>query len=139
MTTTNTGTGRRWGRFALHYVEMIVAMFVGMFVGMLALGMLQSAVGIGFSHEQQPELAYLVMAVDMSIGMATWMRIRGHGWASTLEMCAAMFVPVVPLFPLLWLGAIDAGTMMTAAHVAMLPLMLAAMLRRLDEYAGCAH
>ncbi|WP_431916092.1 hypothetical protein [Nonomuraea jabiensis] len=135
MTTTDTRTGRRWGRFALHYVEMIVAMFVGM----LALGMLQSALGLSLSHEQQPELAYLVMAVDMSIGMAAWMRIRRHGWASTLEMCAAMFVPVVPLFPLLWLGAIDAGTMMTAAHVAMLPLMLAAMLRRLDEYAGCAH
>ncbi|MFG6197341.1 hypothetical protein [Nonomuraea sp. JJY05] len=135
MTTTNTGAGRRWGRFARHYVEMIVAMFAGMF----ALGMLQSALGLSLSHEQQPELAYLVMAVDMSIGMAAWMRIRGHGWASTLEMCAAMFVPVVPLFPLLWLGAVDAGTMMTAAHVAMLPLMLAAMLRRLDEYAGCAH
>ncbi|MEU6778196.1 hypothetical protein ABZ912_03260 [Nonomuraea angiospora] len=135
MTTTNTGTGRRWGRFALHYLEMIVAMFVGMF----ALGMLQSALGLSLSHEQQPELAYLVMAVNMSIGMAAWMRIRGHGWASTLEMCAAMFVPVVPLFPLLWLGTIDAGIMMTVAHVAMLPLMLAAMLRRLDEYAGCAH
>ncbi|MEW1837585.1 hypothetical protein AB0392_06475 [Nonomuraea angiospora] len=135
MTTTDTGTGRRWGRFALHYVEMIVAMFAGM----LALGMLWSALGLDLSHERQPELAYLLMAVDMSIGMAAWMRIRGHRWAPTLEMCAAMFVPVVPLFPLLWLGAIDAGTMMTAAHVAMFPLMLAAMLRRLDEYAGCAH
>ncbi|MBE1590399.1 hypothetical protein ACFPOI_05145 [Nonomuraea angiospora] len=135
MTTTDTGTGRRWGKFALHYVEMIVAMFVGM----LALGMLRSALGLDLSHERQPELAYLLMAVDMSIGMAAWMRIRGHRWAPTLEMCAAMFVPVVPLFPLLWLGAIDAGTMMTVAHVAMFPLMLAAMLRRLDEYAGCAH
>jgi hypothetical protein len=135
MTTTNTGTGRRWGRFTLHYVEMIVAMFVGMF----ALGMLQSALGLSLSHERQPELAYLVMAVDMSIGMAAWMRIRGHGWAPTLEMCAAMFVPIVPLFPLLWLGVIGGGTLMVAAHVAMFPLMLAAMLRRLDEYAGCHH
>ncbi|MEV4572672.1 hypothetical protein AB0K16_05385 [Nonomuraea jabiensis] len=106
---------------------------------MLALGMLRSALGLSLSHEQQPELAYLLMAVDMSIGMAAWMRIRGHGRAATLEMCAAMFVPVVPLFPLLWLGAIDAGTMMAVAHVAMFPLMLAAMLRRLDEYAGRAH
>ncbi|MET7329356.1 hypothetical protein [Nonomuraea sp. NPDC005650] len=135
MTTTDAGTGRRWGKFALHYVEMIVAMFAGMFV----LGMLQSALGLGLSHDEQPEAAYLVMAVEMSIGMAAWMRFRGHGWASTLEMCAAMFVPVVPLFPLLWLGAVDSGTMMMAAHVAMFPLMLAAMLRRLDEYAGHAH
>ncbi|MBG0826685.1 hypothetical protein HS041_02710 [Planomonospora sp. ID67723] len=125
---------RRWSRFARHYVEMIISMFVGMF----ALGMLLDAVGIGFSHDRQPELSYLLMAFNMSVGMAAWMRYRGHGWASTLEMCAAMFVPVVPLFPLLWLGVIDSGGLMLVAHVAMFPLMLAAMLRRVDEYAGCA-
>ncbi len=143
MTTTNTNagtgtggaTGRRWGRFFLHYLEMIIAMFAGMF----ALGALLDVLGLGVSHNAQPELGYLVMALNMSIGMAAWMRFRRHGWASTLEMCAAMFVPVVPLFPMMWLGWIDAGTMMTLAHVAMFPLMLAAMLRRLDEYAGCAH
>lgn len=132
MTITKT---RNWGRFALHYLEMIIAMFAGMF----ALGALLDVLGLGFSHSAQPELGYLVMALNMSIGMAAWMRFRRHGWAPTLEMCAAMFVPVVPLFPMLWLGWIDAGTMMTLAHVAMFPLMLAAMLRRLDEYAGCAH
>lgn len=75
------------------------------------------------------------MAFDMSAGMAAWMRVRGHSWAPTLEMCAAMFVPVVPLFPLLWLGMIDGMAVMVAAHVLMFPLMLAAMFRRLDEYA----
>ncbi|GAA3442892.1 hypothetical protein [Planomonospora venezuelensis] len=124
---------RRWGRFARHYVEMVIAMFAGMFV----LGMLLDAVGIGFSHDRRPEPSYLLMAFNMSVGMAAWMRYRGHGWASTLEMCAAMFVPVV-LFPLLWLGVIDGGDLMLVAHVAMFPLMLAAMLRRVDEYAGCA-
>ncbi|MEV4107588.1 hypothetical protein [Nonomuraea sp. NPDC049695] len=136
MTTpTSTATGRRWGRFALHYVEMIIAMFAGMF----ALGMLESALGLSISHDRQPDLAYLLMAFNMSVGMAVWMRIRRHGWASTLEMCAVMFVPVVPLFPLLWLGVIDGGALMPVAHVAMFPLMLVAMVRRLDEYAGCAH
>lgn len=53
-------------------------------------------------------------------------------------MCAAMFAPAVPLFPLLWLGAIDGEALMMLAHVAMFPLMLAVMLRRRDEYAGCA-
>ncbi|MEU6712896.1 hypothetical protein ABZ897_15560 [Nonomuraea sp. NPDC046802] len=132
-TTTTTKTNRRWGRFALHYLEMIIAMFVGMF----ALGMLQSAVGLGLSYDEQPELAYLAMAFNMSVGMAVWMRIRGHGWASTLEMGAAMFVPIVPLFPMLWLGLIDGDVLMMVSHVAMFPLMLAAMLRRLDEYAAC--
>lgn len=44
-TTTTPKSGRRWGRFALHYVEMIIAMFVGM----IGLGMLRSAVGLGIS------------------------------------------------------------------------------------------
>jgi hypothetical protein len=110
-----------------------------MFVGMFALGALLDVLGLSVSHREYPELGYLIMAFNMSVGMAVWMRIRGHGWASTLEMCAAMFVPVVPLFPMLWLGVIDGHMVMMVAHVAMFPLMLAAMLRRLDEYAGCAH
>ncbi|MGJ6961654.1 hypothetical protein ACSDR0_07040 [Streptosporangium sp. G11] len=134
MTQTAPTARRRWGRFAWHYVEMVIAMFVGMIV----LGTLLSAAGLGFSHDRQPELAYLLMALTMSVGMAVWMRFRGHGWIPTLEMCAAMFVPVIPLFPLLWLGLIDGGSLMVIAHVAMFPLMLAAMLRRRDEYAGHA-
>jgi hypothetical protein len=142
MPNTHTGTpsgtrpqARRWGRFALHYVEMIIAMFVGMF----ALGLLRSAIGIDFSYARDPELAYLLMAFDMSVGMAAWMRFRGHAWAPTLEMCGAMFAPVVPLFPLLWLGLIDGMALMMVAHVAMFPLMLAAMLWRRDEYAHGHH
>ncbi|MEU9835685.1 hypothetical protein AB0D67_29470 [Streptosporangium sp. NPDC048047] len=133
MNDTASPARPSWGRFARHYAEMVVAMFAGM----LLLGLALDAAGLGLSHAEHPEAAYLVMAVNMSVGMAVWMRYRGHGWASTLEMCAAMFVPVVPLFPLLWAGVIGAGTMMTAAHVAMFPLMLAAMLWRRDEYAGC--
>ncbi|MFD5316561.1 hypothetical protein [Streptomyces sp. NPDC127098] len=123
-------------RFALHYVEMVVAMFVGMFVGMFALAPLWAAAGLDLSHDQDPELASLRMAFDMSVGMALWMRFRGHAWGPTLEMCGAMFAPLVPLFPLLWAGAVDGMTVMMVAHVAMFPLMLAVMLRRRDEYAG---
>jgi hypothetical protein len=130
MTDTTPHARPRWGRFALHYVEMIVAMFVGMF----ALDLLWSALGVGFSFDRDPELGYLLMAFDMSVGMAVWMRVRGHAWAPTLEMCGAMFAPVVPLFPLLWLGAIDGMTLMMVAHVAMFPLMLAVMLRRRGEF-----
>ncbi|MEV6868641.1 hypothetical protein AB0M44_47670 [Streptosporangium subroseum] len=134
MSQTAPITRRRWRRFAWHYVEMIIAMFAGMII----LGMLLSAAGLGFSHERDPELAYLLMAFDMSVGMAAWMRYRGHGWARTLEMCGAMFAPALPLFPLLWMGLIDGEALMGLAHVAMFPLMLVVMLWRLDEYSGCA-
>ncbi|MFG1942110.1 hypothetical protein [Nonomuraea sp. NPDC048826] len=130
--TTTRATGRNWGRFTLHYVEMIIAMFAGMFL----LDMLESMAGLSFSYTTHPEAAYLLMALNMSIGMAAWMRFRGCGWGATLEMCAAMFAPAVPLFPLLWLGLIDGHGVMMAAHVAMFPVMLAVMFRRLDEFAG---
>ncbi|MEV4833312.1 hypothetical protein AB0K05_02235 [Nonomuraea sp. NPDC049486] len=133
--TTARATGRNWGRFALHYIEMIIAMFAGMFL----LDLVWSMAGVHVSYATHPEAAYLLMALNMSIGMAVWMRFRGHGWGSTLEMCAAMFAPAVPLFPLLWLGLIDGHGVMIAAHVAMFPAMLAVMLRRLDEFAGCAR
>jgi hypothetical protein len=132
--TSNT-TVRRWARFAWHYVEMVIAMFAGMII----LGFARSAVGLDFTYQNDPEIASLLMAFDMSIGMAAWMRFRGHRWPVTLEMCGAMFVPLVPCFPLLWLGLIDGGALMLVSHVAMFPAMLAVMLMRLDEYAGCAR
>jgi hypothetical protein len=117
-------------RFAWHYIEMVIAMFAGMMI----LAPLLSAAGLGFSHARDPELAYLLMAFEMSAGMAVWMRFRRHGWAVTLEMCGAMFAPAVPLFPALWLGIVDGGTMMVLAHVAMFPLMLVVMLKHRHEH-----
>src|SRR5688500_4118028 len=74
------------GRFVRHYVEMVIAMFIGMgvfwpvWLGLFAL--------IG-----QPQLSdrtdvdAMTMALNMSLGMAGWMRFRGHRWAPILEMC----------------------------------------------------
>jgi hypothetical protein len=43
------------------------------------------------------------MATNMTIAMSAWMRYRGHRWAATAEMAAAMYLPfIVLLFPL-WL------------------------------------
>ena len=139
MTTTQTPhtvtSGRnasRWRPLARHYVEMVVAMFAGM----LVLGGLRALLGLTIPFEEQPGASYLLMAVDMSVGMAAWMRYRGHGWASTLEMCAAMFVPLL-LMPLVWAGAMAAMTFMVVAHVVMLVAMLAVLLRRRAEYSHC--
>jgi len=129
---------RRGGKrhFARHYLEMVVAMVVGMLVlGAVTRGVLALA-GTELSASRHPELASLEMAFGMSVGMAVWMRGRGHGWASTLEMCGAMFVPALALFPLLWLGVIAADSMIALEHLVMLPLMFLVMLRRRSEY-GC--
>jgi hypothetical protein len=127
MPETQTST---WRPLARHYVEMVIAMFAGMIV----LGGLRSLLGLSVPFEGQPGTAYLLMAIDMSVGMAAWMRFRGHGWAGTLEMCAAMFVPL-GLMPLVWADLMGAMTFMTVAHVVMLLAMLAVLLRRRHEHA----
>ena len=114
--------------FLRHYLEMVVAMFVGMAVlGAATMG-LEALTGV--EAPASPEFAAFKMAFDMSVGMVVWMRYRGHGWPSTLEMVAAMFAPAVVLAPLSWLGVISGDLLMIATHVLMLPLMLVVMLRR---------
>jgi hypothetical protein len=131
-------SGGRRRRFLRHYLEMVAAMLVGMMVVGAAVRGVLALAGLGFPT-RYPELAALEMAFDMSVGMVAWMRYRGHGWASTLEMVGAMFAPAVGLLPLLWLGLIDGEALLVLEHLAMFPLMFLVMLRRRDEYGGASH
>jgi hypothetical protein len=127
--------GIRW-RFARHYLEMVAAMAVGMIVIGGALRGVLALTGVEFSATRYPELTALEMAFDMATGMVVWMRHRGHGWPSTLEMAGVMFFPALALFPPLWLGVVSTGSLLTLEHLVMLPLMFAVMLHRRGEY-GC--
>ncbi len=109
-------------RLTLHFLEMVVAMLVGM----VALGPVWSLVpGVPTTVEVDA----LVMATDMAIGMALWMRIRGHAAAGITEMCATMYVAFLILLVPYWAGLIDGSTAITGGHILMLPLMLVSMLR----------
>jgi hypothetical protein len=121
-------------RFLWHYAEMIIAMAVGMLVLGAARAGLFGLLDVELSSTTQPEIAALLMAFDMSVGMVVWMRYRGHGWAGTTEMVAVMFAPVVLLAPFTLAGLMSGHALMMAMHIAMLPLMLAVMLRRRAEY-----
>ena len=126
-----TGSRRRARpavRFTLHFLEMVVAMVVGMIV----LGPVWAFAWPGLSDVMTAQV--LVMATNMSLGMALWMKIRRHGWASIIEMSAAMYVPFLVLLPFYWAGVMTGMTLMGAGHVLMLPAMLIAMLRRRQEY-----
>ncbi|MDL5155531.1 hypothetical protein [Actinomycetospora termitidis] len=132
MTTTPHGT-RHGTRCALrHYGEMVLAMAVGMGV-LAAVGATVTALG-GAVPAVGPEVETLVMTTAMAGAMALWMRHRGHAPRAVAEMSAAMYVPFVALFPLLWTGAIDAGSLMMWSHVLMLPAMAVPMLLRPREY-----
>ena len=112
-----------------------------MMVGMFVLGGATAALLAPFGVEvlswgdEEPALALLGMAVAMGTPMVVWMRYRGHGWAPAWEMGASMFVPGLATVALLGSGGVtDSQTLLTLAHVAMLPAMLAVMLARREEY-----
>ncbi|MBX6354707.1 MAG: DJ-1/PfpI family protein [Micromonosporaceae bacterium] len=127
--------GRRAGvlRFTGHFVQMALAMAIGMVVldPVWRLALPASA--------ERVDVLAIVAATDMSIGMALWMRLRRHGWASIREMSAAMYVPFLLLLVPYWAGGISGSTVMMGGHVLMVPAMLVAMLRRRAEYTHARH
>jgi hypothetical protein len=120
--------GRAIWHFVRHYVEMVLAMLVGM----LALGALVDAVWPALTG--RADVAAMVMATNMAIGMGAWMRIRGHSWRAVAEMSAAMYLPFVALLVPLWAGLIGEHTLMTWGHGLMLAAMALVMLFRPAEY-----
>ncbi len=119
---------RRALRFTRHAVEMILAMVVGMIV----LEPVWSFVWPDLAGNLTAHV--LVMATDMSLGMALWMRIRRHGWVPIAEMSAAMYLPFLVFLPFYWTSLVSGMTVMTAGHILMVPAMLVAMFLRRGEY-----
>ncbi len=125
LTDPTRSSARKLARFVGHYVEMVAAMIVGM----VALAPLWPADWL-----VRADLEALVMATNMTLAMAGWMRVRGHPWPRIGEMSAVMYLPFVALLVPYWLGALSAMGLMIAGHVIMFPLMLVAMLWRRSEY-----
>lgn len=132
---SRSGDGAALGRFAVHYFEMVLAMVAGMVI----LGPLESlsleAAGRSSVLDNSGVTA-MVMATNMTVAMAAWMRFRGHGRAPILEMSAAMYLPFLVLLVPLWREGISQQTFVLGGHVLMLLGMLAAMLLRPQEYTG---
>ncbi len=122
-----------------HFIEMVLAMLVGMAV----LGMAAAAICAMLGHAgfltHHAGLRSFVMALNMSIGMAAWMRFRGHGWAPIGEMVGAMVLPWAVLIGPYAAGLISAGALLVGMHAMMFPAMVVAMLHRRDEYARDHH
>ena len=92
-------------RFWRHFVEMLLAMVVGMVV----LGPLWPEL------HGSTELHLLVMATNMTLGMALWMAVRRHRWVAIVEMGLAMYVPFVVLLPPFWAGWLSADACSSSA------------------------
>jgi hypothetical protein len=132
------------GYFLRHLGEMALAMLVGMAAGgavlmVLAGTVLAPTIG-GLTHDEVlarfAVLITLVLAVSTSATMAAWMRYRGMAWRLVAEMAAAMFVPLVPIYGLVWVRVIPGAMACGLYCVAMWPAMVVAMLFRRGEYSA---
>jgi hypothetical protein len=133
MTTPTTRRRPALRRLVGHYLEIVVAAVAGMVV----LGSVESMLlnPIGWAEVvARFEAATVVMATNMAIAAAAWMRWRGHDWAAIAELAVAMYAPFLVLFPPLWLGVLSASGLMVLGHLLMLLAIAAAMSRRPDEY-----
>jgi flagellar biosynthetic protein FliP len=122
-----------------HYLEMVAAMVVGMAVLGGAARLILAMLGDSDFLADRDGLRASVMTVNMTIGMAVWMRHRGHGWGAIAEMSAAMFVPLGILIGPFWAGALSGDALVGWMHVLMLPAMAFAMQHRRAEYAHDHH
>jgi hypothetical protein len=133
MTTNITLRRPALRRFVRHYLEIVVATVAGMVVLGPAESKLLNAIGWAELLARFETYA-LVMATNMTVAAAAWMRFRRHGWAAIAELAVAMYAPFLVLFPPLWLGVLSATGLMVLGHLLMLFAIAAVMLRRRDEY-----
>jgi hypothetical protein len=115
---------------ASHFWRHVLAMFGVMMAGMIAsAAVFLTIVQLTWDEAtvSYPTASLLVIAAGMSVPMAAWMLYRGMGSRNTVEVAAAMVVPVIPFLCLVWLNITTSalcGPYCIIAIVAMLGLML---------------
>ncbi|MBQ1019956.1 hypothetical protein KBX71_19100 [Micromonospora sp. D93] len=119
-------------RLLWHLGEMALAMVAGMLLLAPLWELAGTALGVGGSLAR-PEVAALVMATNMTVGMTVAMRYRAHRWHAVGEMAAAMYVPFLLLFVPFRVGLIDADALLLGGHLLMIPAMVLVALRHRHE------
>jgi hypothetical protein len=92
------------GRFAVHFLQMCAVMCAGAIA--LSLLFFGAARLLGYTDLAQtaPELSVLVIAINLSLPMAVWMRFMGMAWRPTLEMSGSTMVVGLLLIVAYWPG-----------------------------------
>jgi hypothetical protein len=124
------------GRFAMHLAEMCAVMCAGAIV--LSVGFFGAAALFGYSElpDRAPALSVFVIAVNLSLPMAVWMRFRGMQWRPTLEMAGSTMVVGLALIAAYWIGLLARDSLIEIQTSLACPVMVAVMLARFPLYAG---
>jgi hypothetical protein len=132
------GVLRRVGRFVVHYLEMCMVMCACAIV--LSVAFFGAATLLGYTDlpQRAPELSALVVAVNLSLPMTVWMRLRGMPWRPTLEMSGATMLVGLLLIAGYWLDVVGPSSLIEVQASLACPLMLAVMLLRFGLYSSHA-
>jgi hypothetical protein len=128
--------GKPVGRFLLHLAEMCVVMCGSGIV--LSVLFFEGAALLGYTDLPQtaPELSVLVIAINLSVPMAAWMRYRGMAWQPTLEMTVPTMATGVLLVVAYWLGLVATSSLIEIQTSLACPVMVAVMLLRFRLYSA---
>lgn len=128
--------GKPVARFLLHFVEMCMVMCVSGII--LSVLFFQAAAALGYTNlpRTAPELSVFVIAVNLSVPMAAWMRYRGMEWRPTLEMAVPTMATGLLLIAAYWLEIVAAGSLIEIQTSLACPVMLAVMLLRFPLYSA---
>lgn len=140
QSTTGAGVvataARPVGRFLLHVAEMCVVMCAGGIL--LSVLFFQTAVWLGYANlpDTAPALSVLVIAVNLSVPMAAWMRFRGMGWRPTLEMTVPTMATGLLLVVAYWMGIVLKDSLIPIQTSLACPVMILVMLMRFGLYSA---
>jgi hypothetical protein len=117
-----------WGGQSRHYVRRCLEMVAAMLAGTLALAPVERLVASGLTT--RADVGVLVLATNMSIGLAAWMRVRGHRWRGIAEASALIHLPFVALLVPFWGGQVGEYALLGWGHLLTLPAMALVLLLR---------
>ena len=133
---TPAAIGKPIGRFLLHLAEMCMVMCVSGIV--LSVLFFQGAIALGYTNlpVTAPALSVFVIAVNLTVPMAIWMRYRGMEWRPTLEMAIPTLATGLLLIGAYWLDLVAASSLIEIQTSLACPVMLAVMLLRFPLYSA---
>ena len=131
-----TRAGKPAGRLLLHVAEMCMVMCAGGII--LSVLFFQGAAVLGYTNLPQtaPELSVIVIAINLTVPMAAWMRYRGMDWQPTLEMAIPTMATGLLLVAAYWLDVVAKGSLVEIQTSLACPVMLAVMLLRFRLYSA---
>jgi len=122
------------GRFAAHLAEMCMAMCAGAIALSLLFFGAANLLGYDDLTRTAPALSVFVIALNLSVPMAAWMRYRGMDWEPTLEMAGSTMVVGIALIVAYWLDLVARDSLVEIQTSLACPVMFAVMLARFRLY-----